>query len=208
MYTILTTHISTAYPENSQCTFIFLDIAPTELPTVEPPTATDDYHHRQGIRVEKKFRLVSNKLIHRPRLKIRTHGNQITDLPGLFFVLFPLNCHFHSHSQITLYSTNFHLILDTLAWVINSFRRTATSSRKGNQQQIGSSHQLARVNRFPTAIRPTKTRIFWHYPQLYIGHFGRYTLFSVITSTTVRTTSPHTQSDGMGRRRCRGYQWK
>ncbi|KAI6225428.1 hypothetical protein M3Y99_01341500 [Aphelenchoides fujianensis] len=39
-----------------------------------PGTNGEDYHHRQsGMRAEHRFKLVSNRLVPRPRLKIRTH---------------------------------------------------------------------------------------------------------------------------------------
>uniref|UniRef100_A0A915CQN3 Uncharacterized protein n=1 Tax=Ditylenchus dipsaci TaxID=166011 RepID=A0A915CQN3_9BILA len=43
---------------------------------VEP--RQDDYHHRKGMTVEKRFKLVPNKVSYRPRLKIRRPGEQFT----------------------------------------------------------------------------------------------------------------------------------
>ncbi|KAI1714920.1 hypothetical protein DdX_08193 [Ditylenchus destructor] len=42
----------------------------------EKPDGTEDYHHRKGMRVEKRFKLVPNKVSYRPRLRIRRPGEQ------------------------------------------------------------------------------------------------------------------------------------
>lgn len=50
-----------------------LDYAPINLPTAE--SHKEDYHHRQSVKSEKKFKLVPNRLSYRPRLTIRRPGN-------------------------------------------------------------------------------------------------------------------------------------
>lgn len=50
---------------------------PDHVSSEEKPDGTEDYHHRKGMRVEKRFKLVPNKVSYRPRLRIRRPGELI-----------------------------------------------------------------------------------------------------------------------------------
>ncbi|KAI6170810.1 hypothetical protein M3Y97_01114200 [Aphelenchoides bicaudatus] len=127
---------------------IIEDVAPTELPTAEPPTATEDYHHRQSLHTEKRFRLVSSRLIHRPRLKIRTHeepraqGKAIDNKQGPITLpeLTPFQQQQSGQRFIGESSSNIPNFPST-----DTFAPQLPSSQSPNQQQPGRPRQLPKV---------------------------------------------------------------